>query len=134
MVKETNADYSRCQNEQQFKMLFIKAELKNMYNDVFCIETEETVKGFPDVMEIMYSGDCLAYFYEFKVSDSSGNIHFQPTQPSFYKAHSDMRTRIVALNMKTKKVHLFSASDLFNDDSDYRINEKAKVSLCKAEK
>lgn len=127
-------DFSDCKDEQQFKMKYIREVLKPQFERVFCIETEETVKGFPDVM-------CLglrakpsflfpAVFVEFKYSNAQGKIKFQPTQPAFYRANDEvMHTSVVAYNKKTNKVHFFTVRHLFDKDSPYCMNEKAEVQL-----
>ena len=128
-----------CKSEQQFKMAWIKYhqnELAETWRrqDCFCIETEETVHGFPDVLCIEnINGRNLAYFYEFKISDSAGNIRFQSTQPAFYRKHKDMMIQVVALNVKSGEVHIFPASAIFEEKSPYHINEFARVNLNKAE-
>ena len=48
-------NYNKCKNEQDFKMAWFK-RFKRYYADMFCIETEETVGGFPDVMALGYKG------------------------------------------------------------------------------
>lgn len=131
MIKKP-IDFSKCQNEQQFKMQYINTILKPQVSSVFCIETEETVKGFPDVMCLFARELSLpvAYFCEFKYSNAQGKIKFQSTQPAFYKAHNKvMHIMIVAYNKKTNEVHEFTASCLFNKDSPYCMNEKAEVQL-----
>ena len=124
-------DFSKCQNEQQFKMRYLqKCNRENFY--VFCIETEETVKGFPDVM--FYDiRDSTTFFEEFKFT-KTGKIKFQPTQPAFYKAHPAMDIHIVAYNAKSRTVHTFHVNTLFDKDSRYYMNEKAEVDLNKAER
>jgi hypothetical protein len=136
--------YKNCKNEQQFKMLFIRNELQRKDNAVFCIETEETVLGFPDVMlvrqevyhdmkrDITLPGN-FTEFYEFKISDAYGNIKFKPTQPSFYKRHDKLNVQVVALNRKSGKVHIFSTGDLAMQKSKYFLNAHNSVSLDKAE-
>lgn len=127
-------DFSDCKDEQQFKMKYIKGVLKPIFSRVFCIETEETVRGFPDVMCLEYMDAPLftthALFVEFKYSNAQGKIKFQPTQPAFYKANNEvMHIMIVAYNKKTNKVHEFPASWLFTKNSRYCMNEKAEVQL-----
>lgn len=124
--------FENCKTEQQFKMLWLKEKKKKLPLNVypFCIETEETVKGFPDVMIL----DCrrnqnVSVFYEFKISDSNGKIKFQPTQPAFYRKYNKMLICVVALDKKNNKVHLFSTKELFNKNSPYFMNEKAEVKL-----
>lgn len=97
----------------------------------FCIETEETVKGFPDVMRIS-NEDKTVTFVEFKFT-KTGKIKFQPTQPAFYKKYYHLPVKIVAYNAKTKCLHQFMEEHLFRKGSPYEMNEKAEVDLCKAE-
>lgn len=136
MIKK-NSKFIKCLNEQQFKTDFIK-EQKKEYPDhkYFCIETEETVKGFPDVMETVKDDaeDCnIAFFYEFKISDSDGRIKFQPTQPSFYRKNPELNIQVFALHKGTDRVHVFNAAELFDKNSPYFMNEYARVDLTKAE-
>ena len=134
MIRVTHEDYSKCSTEQSFKMLYINAELKTLFNNIFCIETEETVKGFPDVMEVVSDKDSnITYFYEFKISDKNGNIKFQPTQPSFYKSYSGMSVHVIALNRKTNNVHYFNVKELFDSSSPYKISLNNRVNLCAVE-
>lgn len=121
--------YAKCKDEQSFKMMWLKEnQSPNFYR--FCIETEETVKGFPDVMEIN-KFDLTTTLIEFKFT-KTGRIKFQPTQPAFYWAHPELVVSIVAYNAKTKQLHLFGAGALFLEGK-YKMNEKAEVDLCKAE-
>ena len=85
--------YSECKTEQAFKMEWIRRNRKN-FTEIFCIETEETVKGFPDVLTL--SENSVAQFAEFKKA-RNGFIHFQSTQPAFYKAHSNMLISVISL-------------------------------------
>ena len=98
---------------------------------MFCIETEETVKGFPDVLCIHKETD-LASFEEFKYT-KTGKIKFQPTQPAFYKKYSTLPIIVVAYNAKTDKVHFFKTHELFDKESPYYMNVNSEVDLNKAE-
>lgn len=135
---EEGSEFWTCKNEQQFKMAYINKKIKqskNFAQRVFCIETEETVQGFPDVMELISAGvGNHAYFYEFKFSDKSGKIKFQPTQPAFYRQNQNMQIQVIAFNQKTGNVHKFFTSELFEDKNWYKMNLKAEVNLCRAEK
>lgn len=131
MVLKTDVDYSKCKNEQEFKMLFLKSEKDRKDFFTFCIETEETVKGFPDVLCINKETG-VASFEEFKYT-KTGKIKFQPTQPAFYKKYNDLPIIIVAYDAKTDKVHTFMTYELFDRNSPYYMNEKAEVDLNKAE-
>ena len=129
MIKGT--EYAKCQNEQQFKMKWLK--INNLSNFTwFCIETEETVKGFPDVMFID-NDTKQAWFAEFKFT-KTGKIKFQPTQPAFYKKYYHLPIKVIAYNAKTNTVHFIMKEELLRDSSIYKLNEKAEVDLCKAEK
>ena len=112
-------------------------ELKRIWKDarIFNIETEETVAGFPDVMVVGKMNDMLnfAHFYEFKISDLSGSIKFQPTQPAFYKHNPEMLINVVAYNRFSKRVHVFSTNEIFDKNSPY-YTTNGRVGLTGAEK
>lgn len=125
-------EYIDCKTEQPFKIRYIANNFgKLKHTKTFCIETEETVAGFPDVMTITDGKEVK--FYEFKCSDSLGKIKFQPTQPSFYKRNTELNITVVAYNRKTQVIHLFSVEEIFKEESKYKINLKAEINLCKAE-
>jgi hypothetical protein len=123
------SEYSTCKNEQQFKMKYINNVLKKAYPFVFCIETEETIGGFPDVMCLDYNQ--RAYFFEFKFSTLSGKIKFQPTQPSFYKKYRNLNIYVVAYNKKKDSVVKFPVALFSTKQSEgtFYMNEKAEVQL-----
>ena len=128
---QTLTDFSKCKDEQQFKMKFLKhAKNKNDFY-TFCIETEETVKGFPDVLCIKKDTEKVS-FEEFKFT-KTGKIKFQPSQPAFYRKYITLPISIIAYNAKTNKVHWFQTFELFDKESPYYMNEKAEVDLCQAE-
>lgn len=122
--------YADCQSEQAFKNKYLRLNT-SPYFEAFCVETEETVKGFPDVL-VINKKDRTCLLLEFKFT-KTGKIKFQPTQPSFYRSHKYMKIWIVAYNAKTKVLHKFSKDALFSDGSIYHMNGKAEVDLCKAE-
>lgn len=118
-------DYSDSIDEQTFKMKYIKEELKPRYKKVFCIETEETVAGFPDVMAIDDTNRVTLLEFKF----ARGNrIKFKPTQPGFYKRNSDLSIWIVAYNKNKNEVHIFEAEEMFTEGK-YKMNERAEVKL-----
>lgn len=121
--------YAKCTDEQSFKMKYLKENQKNEFYQ-FCIETEETMKGFPDVM-VISKIDSTTTFLEFKFT-KTGRIKFQPTQPAFYKSHPELKIYVLAYNAKTKQFHLFEVGLLFREGG-YKMNEKAEVDLCKVE-
>ena len=120
-------NYNKCKNEQDFKMTWFK-KFKKYYADMFCIETEETVGGFPDVMALGYNQQ--AHFFEFKFT-KTGKIKFQPTQPAFYKAHNTMDINVIALWVKDDKAvpYQFSVKELFVKGSPFELNERGEVNL-----
>ena len=123
------SEFSDCKNEQQFKVKYVNKVLRKLYPTVFCIETEETVAGFPDVLCLQKNGK--AVFYEFKFSNAQGKIKFQPTQPAFYRLHTDLDIWVVALNNKTKEAVVFPVWDISSkkDERRFYMNEKAEVQL-----
>lgn len=131
MIIESKVNYSKCRNEQEFKKLFLKSAKNKQDFCIFCIETEETVKGFPDVLCITKSDD-KASFEEFKYT-KTGRIKFQPTQPAFYKKYSTLPIVVIAYNAKTDKVHCFKPHELFDKESPYYMNVNSEVDLNKAE-
>ena len=144
-ISDVNDTYADCENEQQFKKLYCITEIKQTYTGnvnvkqkIFCIETEETVAGFPDVMELVTvrEGSVTfrqAYFYEFKCSDKSGGIKFQPTQPPFYRQNEELSVTVIAYNRVSRRVHIFSAMDIFDKESPYYTSNN-RINLSKVEK
>lgn len=137
MICNVTDTYLTCKEEQDFKKLYIVSELKKRYQNTiqkfFCIETEETVAGFPDVMELLIDSTIRAHFYEFKFSDKRGNIKFQPTQPAFYKMNPEMEICVVAYNCASKRVHLFRTNEIFDKESPY-YTTNARINLCAVER
>lgn len=135
LISNVSDTYAGCENEQEFKKLYCVAELKkrNAGQKIFNIETEETVAGFPDVMELLIDSTTRAYFYEFKFSDRRGNIKFQPTQPAFYKKNPEMEICVIAYNCVSKRVHLFRTNEISDKSSPY-YTTNARINLCNVEK
>lgn len=124
-------DFADCHTEQPFKMKYINLRMKWKHSKIFCIETEETCAGFPDVIELntISAGSCTQiFFYEFKCSDHNGNIKFQATQPAFYKANKELGIKVIAYNQYSRRVHLFSTNEIFNKDSPY-YTTTARINL-----
>lgn len=82
---------SQYKNEAEFKKDFVEILRKNGYT-VFCIESEETAPGFPDVMAVY---DEKVYFYEMKITDRHGSFKMQKTQPKFYKTYPNLKIYVV---------------------------------------
>ena len=133
-------------NEEQFKRRYLDL-FKSRHPDLFrsgngkedhcffCIETEETVHGFPDVMEVISAdGSNRVHFYEFKLSDMCGCIKFQPTQPAFYKRHEAMNVFVVAYNRQTQYLHIFPVWCLFDGESPYFLNGGNHLNLTRSER
>ena len=137
VIDKVTDTYLTCRDEQDFKKLYCVAEIKKKYENtvqkIFNIETEETVAGFPDVMELLIDSTIRAYFYEFKFSDNRGNIKFQPTQPAFYKKNPEMEICVIAYNCVSKRVHLFRTKEIFDKASPY-YTTNARINLCSVEK
>lgn len=132
--------YEECKTEQAFKYEWIKRH-KGDYLKLFCIETEETVKGFPDVLGIRETGvmdkelNVVAKvqtpcFMEFKLA-KRGRIKFQPTQPAFYKAHKELDISVVSLAEYYGKYYIvdFPVSALFEKNGSFELNEMNEVDL-----
>lgn len=74
-------------DEAEFKEYYRRKVLAQPNTRVFNIETEETVKGFPDTMLI--GQDKKVTLYEFKMCDLCGSVKFTFNQPRFYREHAD---------------------------------------------
>lgn len=117
--------YLNCLDEQSFKIEYLKKAVNRKGYTSFCIETEETVKGFPDVMNIEKKTG-LVHFQEFKYVRNN-KIQFQPSQPAFYKAHPEMIIYVVAFDRKKQFIYVFDVKCLFDPYSPYKINEQGEV-------
>lgn len=88
--------------EQEFKMEIIRLWKKSgIFKYIFCIETEETEPGFPDVLCVKKDGSTL--YFEFKVTDTKGKIKFQRSQPRFYKTHKDLAIHLFVYDNSNDK-------------------------------
>ena len=137
IISNVSEDFVECRDEQAFKKNYCNLRLRHRElpnQKIFCIETEETVAGFPDVMELFTGRTTIVVnFYEFKASDRYGIIEFQPSQPAFYKSNEDLKVRVIAYNRKSQRVHLFSASEIFDKDSPYYTTNR-RINLTNVEK
>ena len=113
--------WADCKTEQAFKMEWIRRH-KSDSAKYFCIETEETIKGFPDVLAVVRGAlnHQFPKFFEFKKA-RKGWIEFQPTQPAFYKANRELDISIIALVENKGKHYIvsFPAIWLLSDDLSY---------------
>ena len=137
-ISNVSDDFVKCRDEQAFKKNYCSLRLRQKEcknQKIFFIETEETVAGFPDVMELLTGGafPIVLHLYEFKISDRYGIIEFQPTQPAFYKSNEDLKVQVVAYNRKSQRVHIFSANEIFDKSSPYHTTNR-RINLTIAEK
>lgn len=137
-ISNVSEDFVKCRDEQAFKKLYCYLRLRQKDSKsqrIFFIETEETVAGFPDVMELLTGGvfPIVLHLYEFKISDRYGIIEFQPSQPAFYKSNEGLKVQVVAYNRKSHRVHLFSASEIFDKNSPYHTTNR-RINLTIVEK
>ena len=79
--------------EAAFKSWFVDV-LRGDGGTPFCIETEETEPGFPDVLAV-YNKSLIAAFYEIKITDKRGIFKMQKTQPLFYKKYPKLDINVV---------------------------------------
>jgi hypothetical protein len=94
--------------EARFKKDLIKRwEARNDGWHYFCVESPDTMRGFPDVLAISDRG--RYQLYELKVSDNKGFIKFERTQPLFYKKHDGVHALVVAWDVPLKQVVFLSA-------------------------
>lgn len=139
IISNISEDFVKCKDEQAFKKLYCNLRLKQKgtvtsVQKLICVETEETVAGFPDVMELTtFCGRTTAKFYEFKISDRYGNIEFQPSQPAFYKSNYELKITVVAYNKKSQRAHVFSVSEIFDKNSPYYTTNR-RINLTNVEK
>ena len=138
-ISNVSNDFVKCKDEQAFKKLYCNKYLKvtsRMLSTqkVMCIETEETIAGFPDVIELMtYKQNTTIKFFEFKISDARGDIKFQPSQPAFYKNNQELSISVIAYNRLSQRVHVFSTNEIFDKHSPY-YSASGRISLTNAEK
>jgi hypothetical protein len=138
VISNVHDDYASCVNEQDFKRLYCADRKKVLGHNakLFCIETEETIAGFPDVMEVITlsaGSTSQVFFFEFKISDRSGSIKFQPTQPAFYKQNHELPIKVVAYNRVSRRVHVFKTQAIFCKDTPY-YTTNGRINLSKIEK
>ena len=82
---------SQYKNEAEFKRDFVEL-LRESGGTPFCIESEETEPGFPDVLEIKGG---KAVLYEMKLANKKGIFKMQKTQPLFYKKYQNLQIYVV---------------------------------------
>lgn len=112
-------------SEQEFKTAWIKCTLERSvpYTKFFCIETEETEPGFPDVMKLDMHQH--ASFYEMKIADGKDFFILQHTQPLFYRNHSDMEIVVLVWSNKRNKLFAISTAEIIT-----RVLGNTRLTLC----
>lgn len=81
-------------NEQDFKNAWLgRLRRSGAYIDVFEVENEEKVPGFPDVLCVRNDG--TAECHEMKLADKSGRFKMERTQPHFYMQHPHLKISVV---------------------------------------
>lgn len=116
-------------DEARFKKETTEKWLKSfVFKKVFCIETEETEPGFPDVMASV-DGFSTWEFIEFKVARTNDKIKFQKSQPRFYKTHQSLPITIFAYNNKSGRISHFPALSIFDKTSTFFMNDKREVTI-----
>lgn len=86
--------------EKEFSRWLV-AQLRKHFNTVFSIETEETVKGFPDIMIMPTLNKTV--FMELKVGLK--DIQLQHTQLAFAKRHKEMSIGLCIFNQDTGSIY-----------------------------
>lgn len=130
-INITHRKIRGCTDEQSFKKAYIEY-FKQTDTAYLCIETEETIQGFPDVMAV-HEPSSKVQFMEFKYT-KTGRIKFQPSQPAFYRKYPKFKIDVVAYDAKEGRLHLFPVQFLFDENSPYKMDEKNYVDLRKVYK
>jgi hypothetical protein len=76
----------------------------------FCVESPGTADGFPDVVCLSEAGEY--WLCEFKVSDERGVVHFQRTQPLFYKKNAGLRMAALAWDVPRQRAVYLDLRDI----------------------
>jgi len=98
--------------EKQIEPDIIK-ELLRVFPEVFPIESEETVRGFPDILA--ESTENTAYHFELKVVHPDGTVRFERSQPVFYRRN--WRLNILCLLYQDKDhIYIVSAQQVAGHD------------------
>lgn len=105
--------------EKEFSK-WIVAQLRRHFKTVFSIETEETVKGFPDIM--VMSALNKASFIELKVG--SKDIHLQHTQLAFAKCHPEMSIGLCIFNQDTRSIYFLPDIKRLEEIKPSKVTEK----------
>jgi hypothetical protein len=97
--------------EERFKQDSIRSWESNRNGwRYFCIESPGTADGFPDVLAANDQGEY--FLWEFKVSDAHGVIHFQNTQPLFYRKNSGLNIWTLAWSVPSQRAIFVPATNI----------------------
>jgi hypothetical protein len=101
-------------DETEFKGAVVKRLSALGEASFFCIETEETIPGFPDVLKLPLDRyQTNATMIEFKCSDASGKIAFKKSQPLFYRQNYKKHwILILAWDKRTSQSICFTAEEI----------------------
>lgn len=110
------------------KKFAYEEELKRWFRDyaielklvkyMFFIETEETVRGFPDAICVDFDNTII--FVEFKFSSKYRDIVFRNDQVVFWSKHKDVPYFIVYYDSSSQTVIVEEAAQVFS-----RVREKS---------
>jgi hypothetical protein len=76
----------------------------------FPIESEETVPGFPDTIRI--SRGLPSKLIEYKIVKPDGKIHFQRSQPLFYRQNVQLDIIVLIWDGRRNRVLMMQASEV----------------------
>ena len=110
-----NEKYSACRNELEFKKKNLKDWFSNKKFFSFCIETAQTIWGFPDVLVFDREQE-KTYYIEYKFTNT-GIIKFQPTQIAFFKKYKGLGVICISYNKKNKNVYVFDVENFVHGDT-----------------
>jgi len=99
----------------------------------FCIETEETIPGFPDVIKVPrgHALGSFSRFFEFKCSNEYGVIKFKKSQPLFYRQNYLQHViDILAWDKRYSRVVMISAAEVLERKSlTFRLPDDAPIAI-----
>lgn len=118
MTKKDKFENCSFVDEQEAKMWYIKNVLKKneFIQYVYCIETEATEAGFPDVLIETITNN--VFYCEFKYA-REGKIKFKKSQPVFFKKHKNSIITVIYWNEETKEFVEILTNDLLKDTENW---------------
>lgn len=97
--------------EKTFANKVVIPQLRKVFSYVFPIETEETVKGFPDLL--CETASAHAVHIELKIADEKGIALFKPSQIPFYKSHTEMIILILIGSSDGKRIFPLRLDEIY---------------------